>query len=150
MTSEMTQEMKSKLKYLITIHEGRRNFPYLDTTNKLTIGIGRNISDRGIFDSEIDLLFNNDVEYFYSFLTDNFDWFSELNEVRQVALVDMCFMGTRPFLTFKKMIDALEKGDYNLAAQEIVNSKYEQQVGQRAMDIANLIKTGSFDGIEAA
>jgi len=146
----MTPDMKSKLRHLLISHESYEHFPYTDTTGHITIGIGRNLSDRGVLPTEIDMMFDHDVDYFFNFLTDHFAWFPKLNDARQIALVDMCFMGTRSFLTFDKMIAALEKGDYNLAAQEVVNSKYEDQVGQRAMDIATIIKTGSLDGIKAA
>ena len=46
---------------LLTRHEGRRPFPYLDTAGKLTIGVGRNLTDRGLSSAEIDLLLANDI-----------------------------------------------------------------------------------------
>lgn len=48
-------------KALIEHHEGRRAHPYTDTTGNLTIGVGRNLSDRGLSADEIDLLFANDL-----------------------------------------------------------------------------------------
>ena len=38
---------------LIEHHEGRRAFPYHDTVGKLTIGVVRNLTDRGLSDDEI-------------------------------------------------------------------------------------------------
>ena len=46
---------------LVQIHEGRRQFPYYDTCGKLTIAVGRNFTDRGLADDEIDYLFANDL-----------------------------------------------------------------------------------------
>ena len=37
------------------------NFPYLDTRGKTTIAIGRNLSDRGLADDEIEYLFATDL-----------------------------------------------------------------------------------------
>jgi lysozyme len=52
-------------------------------------------------------------------------------------------MGTKTFLEFTGMIAALEEGDFERAAQEIVDSKYETEVHQRAHDIAEIIRTGN-------
>lgn len=138
----MTPEMKAKLKTLLVKHEDYRLLPYLDTTGHVTIGIGRNLTDRGVCPTEVDMMFDHDVDYFFNFLNNKFHWFPHLSEARQIALVDMCFMGTKTFCEFVNMINALEKGDYYGAAKEILNSKYEEQVKSRAWDIANIIKTG--------
>lgn len=138
----MTPDMKGKLRHLLIQHEGYKTHPYVDTTGHDTIGIGRNLTDRGVLPTEIDMMFNNDVDYFYNFLTDKFEWFPKLNEPRQIALIDMSFMGTKTFLEFKEMIAAFEAQNYPLAAQELLNSEYAKQVGQRAQDIAKIIETG--------
>lgn len=138
----MNNDMKVKLKALLIKHEGYSKYGYIDTAGKITLGIGFNVTDRGMDDCWIDTRYNKDVEFFLNFLTDKFPWFSELNESRQCALVDMCFMGTEKFLTFKKMIAALEEGDFVRAAHEVIDSKYETEVHQRAHDIAKIILTG--------
>lgn len=138
----MDKEMRSQLKALLINHEGYREKPYVDTAGKLSIGVGRNLTDVGLFEPEITLMLNNDIDYFYNWLNEAFPWFSELNQARQIALVDMCFMGTKKFLTFKRMIDALSQGNFLTAANEIIHSKYHKQVGKRAEDIARIIKTG--------
>lgn len=138
----MTPDMKTKLRAFLISHEGYKDKPYVDTTGNITIGIGRNLSGRGVLPTEIDMMFDHDVDYFFNFLSDHFAWFNKLNPARQIALVDMAFMGTKSFLTFEKMINALANQDYYQAAKEILNSEYEKQVGSRAWDIANVIKTG--------
>lgn len=138
----MTLTMRDKLHTLLIKHEGCRNYPYIDTVGKTTIGIGRNLSDRGILPDEITLMFNNDVDYFYEKLNKTFPWFAKLNEDRQIALIDMCFMGFQKFLTFSKMIECLAKGDMKGAATQIINSKYDKEVGKRADDIAEIVSTG--------
>ena len=45
----------------IKICEGTQLEPYLDTVGKLTIGIGRNLSDCGIRLDEAELMFQNDL-----------------------------------------------------------------------------------------
>jgi lysozyme len=138
----MNADMKSKLRKLLIKHEGYRTRIYTDTQGKITVGIGRNVSDRDFLPTEIDMMFDHDVDYFFNFLTSKYSWFPTLTEARQIALVDMCFMGTRAFMTFQKMIESLENEDYVRAAQELLDSKYEMQVGNRANDIAHIINTG--------
>lgn len=139
----MNNDMKVKLRALLIKHENYKLLPYKDTLGNITIGIGRNLTGRGVLPVEIDMMFDNDVDHFFSFLAISFPWFNKLNDARQCALVDMCFMGTKTFLEFKEMIAALEKEDYEGAAQEIVNSHYESEVHQRAHDIAEIIRTGT-------
>lgn len=139
----MSPEGKQKLKSLLIGHEKYVQFPYSDTTGHLTIGIGRNLSDRGISTSEAFYLLDDDILYFNSKLLHYLDCFSKLSENRQIALIDMCFnLGVQGFLGFKEMISALERHDYSLAADEMLKSKWYEQVGQRAITLADIIRTG--------
>jgi lysozyme len=139
----MTPEGKQKLKALLVQHESFKQFPYYDITGHLTIGIGRNLSDRGISTIEAFYLLDDDIIYFSSKLNHYLSFFSILDENRQIALIDICFnLGVQGFLGFKETIAALEKGDYEEAAKEMLNSKWAQQVGERATCLANIIRTG--------
>jgi lysozyme len=138
----MTPEMKVQLRHLLIEHEGYEQKLYQDSIGRHTIGIGRNLDDRGVCPTEIDMMCDHDMQYFYDQLDSHFTWFSHLNEPRQIALIDMCFMGFKKFLSFKKMIDCLSKYDYANAAIELLDSKYAAQVGRRAIDLAAIIKLG--------
>jgi len=140
----MTPEGKLKLKQLLISHETYKQFPYIDTTGHLTIGIGRNLNDRGISTSEAFYLLDDDIVYFTGKLNHFLKFFSQLDENRQIALVDLCFnVGVQGFLNFKQMILALEAGDYHRAADEMLNSKWADQVGERATTLANIVRTGN-------
>lgn len=139
----MTPESRQKLKQLLVIHESYRQFPYSDTTDRLTIGIGRNLTDRGISIPESYYLMDEDINYFQIRLDLYLNFFKDLDENRQIALIDMCFnLGVQGFLNFKNMILALEAKDYERAAQEMLNSKWAEQVGERAIKLADIVKTG--------
>jgi lysozyme len=141
----MTPEGRQKLKALLISHEQYRQFPYTDTTGHLTVGIGRNLSARGISTTEAIQLLDDDILYFSSKLAHFLDCFTELNEARQIALIDMCFnLGVQGFLNFKEMINALNAHDYDRAADEMVKSKWHDQVGERATCLENIIRTGEF------
>lgn len=140
----MTPEMKSKLRRSLMEHEGYKNFPYLDSVGKTTIGIGYNLTDRGLSDEWINDQYQKDVDYFYSQLI-NFPWFQQLTPNRQIVLLDMCFMGLKKFLTFNKMIKAIEQGDFEKASYEMLNSKWAHQVKGRADKLAEAMLTGCYE-----
>ena len=134
------------LDYLISMikqHEGLRLKPYKCTANKLTIGYGRNLEDRGITQKEADVLLINDIYLCYQEL-ECFSWFPDLDNVRQMAIVDLCFnMGLPTLLTFRKALAAMAEGLYAKAAEEFLDSKWAGQVGEgRSGKIAGMIRTG--------
>ena len=139
----MTPEARLKLKQLLVQHESYKQFLYVDSTGHSTIGIGRNLTDRGISTTEAFYLLDDDILYFSSKLNHFLPFFSVLDENRQIALIDMCFnLGVQGFLNFKNMIAALESHDYERAAKEMLDSKWHEQVGDRATTLANIIRTG--------
>jgi len=140
----MTPEIRQKLKSLLTTHESYRQFPYADSTGHLTIGIGRNLSDRGISTTEALALLDDDIFYFTSKLANVLPYFSELSDNRQIVLVDMCFnLGVNGLLEFHKMLDAIEARDWEKAAFEILNSKAAHQDVNRYEQLAYIMKTGN-------
>jgi lysozyme len=139
----MIETLRAKIHRILLAHEGSRSYPYTDTVGKITIGIGRNLTDRGISQSEIDFLLENDIDYFLSYLVKTYTWFSKLPEGKQAALVDMCFnLGTKGFSEFKLMLNSLSASDFKSAAQQMLDSKWASQVGQRANDLASMIRSG--------
>jgi len=128
---------------LIIKHEGFRKIPYLCSAGRLTIGYGRNISDKGITKEEADFLLKEDIMKCVIDL-DAFifpglfkDWDNRL----QHAMIDMRFqLGIRGFRNFKKMISALRKNDRKLAATEAVDSIWFKQVPNRAKTIVKMIR----------
>ena len=122
--------------------EGFRSKPYKDTVGKLTIGYGRNLDDVGISKREALELLRYDVFVANRELL-SFPWYDGLTSCRKRALLNMMYnLGFTRFNKFKKMIKAFKVGDYPLAADEALDSKWATQVGARAERIANLIRGG--------
>lgn len=138
----MDAKMRADLRMLLIKHEGYERFPYMDSLGKLSVGVGYNLTDRGLPDSFINTQLNQDIEYFYNELGNTFPWFYRLNDVRQMVLIDMCFMGFKKFCEFKCLIDALSKEDFKRAGEEILRSLWAKQVGDRAMELANMMVKG--------
>jgi lysozyme len=140
----MTSDMVAKLRRSLVHHEDLKHFPYVDTKGKITIGIGYNLTDRGMPDDWINKQYNADVEYFYNQLHENFPWFVNLNSDRQIVLVDMCFMGWKRFLEFGNMITALSESNWEKAADEMLNSLWAEEVKGRSTELATGMKTGVY------
>ena len=127
------------LRALLRQHEGERMFPYVDTVGKTTIGVGRNLTDVGLYPDEISYLFTNDLNRCIDDLM-GFEWFRVLDANRQRALVDLRFqLGPTRFREFHATIAALATRDYTLASANLLRSLYAQQVPQRAKTIAAMI-----------
>ena len=135
--------VEEKLIKLLITHEGLRLKPYRDTRGKLTIGVGRNLDDVGITEDEALYLLKNDIKRVLDFLKERLPYWNGLTETRKMALVDMCFnLGPGGFLSFKKMLRALERGDYEQAAKEMLDSRWARQVGRRAEELAEMMREG--------
>tara|TARA_R110000796_G_scaffold80193_1_gene177532 strand:+ start:63 stop:476 length:414 start_codon:yes stop_codon:yes gene_type:complete len=134
------------IKDLLVLHEGMRNKPYEDTNGHLTIGVGRNLDSMGLTDDEVYYLLKNDISRCEKELTESFDWFAGLIDIRKEAMINICFnIGITSLRRFKKALSAMEAKDYPLAAKEFLDSLWASQVGQRAITVTNMIRTGEYD-----
>lgn len=141
-----TGDQYTQIKRMIERNEGRKAHPYHDQVGKLTIGVGRNLTDNGLDDQEIDFLLNNDIEDARRFLT-SYPWFIKLAWPRQMALIDMVFnLGPAAFGRFKTMLRYLAEGNYDAAADEIGNSLWARQVPARAYRDEQQLRTGEIVG----
>lgn len=135
------------MKHLIAMlqrHEGLRLKPYKCTAGKVSIGYGRNLDDMGISEVEAMVLLRHDIERCYDELN-VFSWFADLDQVRQEALIDMLFnLGLPTFLEFKKTLKFVAEGKYSQAAEEMLRSKWADQVGDRAKELAYMVDTGCY------
>ena len=134
----------NNLQFLIAKHEGLRLKPYRDTVGKLSIGYGRNLDDNGISKHEADLMLERDIESAKADLF-QFDWFADLDGARRAALVDMVYnLGINRFKGFKNTIMFLEKGLYQAASEEMLDSKWAKQVGNRAIELSEMMRSGEW------
>jgi lysozyme len=107
--------------------------------------VGRNLDDVGISPDEALYLLKNDIDRCVVDVGRNIPEWKKHNDCRQNVLVEMCFnMGINRMLRFKKMLAALQKNDYATAADEMLNSKWATQVGNRAQTMAQMMRTGKF------
>jgi lysozyme len=129
------------LKNQLILHEGLKLEPYECTAGKLTIGVGRNIEDIGITEDEARYLLDNDILRVCDELDRNLPWWRDLSDARQRVLVDMVFnLGISRFMQFQNTIAAIESGDYETAASEMLDSRWSNQVGNRAKTLSRMMR----------
>ena len=125
----------------LLIDEGLRLKPYRCTAGKLTIGVGRNLDDRGITEPEAMGLLDNDIRRVWSEVMSNLPWAIRAPEVVQDVLVNMGFnLGLGGLLGFKRTLAHLEAGEYGKAADAMLDSRWAGQVGERAQRLARQIR----------
>ena len=126
-------------------HEGLRRLAYEDSVGVLTIGVGRNIEEVGLSDDEIYYLLKNDIRRCETELDNVFRWYKDLDQVRQEAMINLCFnLGITKLRKFKLALRSMEVKDYEDAADEFLDSLWATQVGQRAVEVTYMIRFGEY------
>ena len=147
-------------------HEGLKLQVYQDTLGIDTIGIGRNLEDRGITQEELDdldiptidhiyeygiteadavYLAHNDVQIVEEELVRAHPCVDRLDSVRQLILMDMAFnMGVPRLCKFIKMWNAIHEEKFDVAAKEMLDSRWANQVKSRSTKLANAMHNGEF------
>jgi lysozyme len=126
-------------------HEGFRSKPYKCSAGKLTIGYGRNLDDVGINQSEALELLRQDVARARKDVLKHISGADLLDDVRLNVLINMCFnLGIYKLLLFRKTLRAVQDFDFDKAAEEMLNSVWANQVGVRATELAEQMRTGEY------
>jgi len=141
----------------LTLNEGFRNEPYKDSRGFWTVGIGHLITTEKelpekwknvkLTDDEVKDLFKKDYDKHLE-EAKKLPMYNKLNEDGRLALLDLTFnMGTTKFNEDKwpKFFSALENEDVDMAASELENSKWFDQVKDRAPRVIDLIKNTAFN-----
>ena len=168
--AEYTEVEEQNMKYdadefveMIVKHEGIVLEPYRDILGISTIGIGRNLEDGGITDAELEYigkthedilkvgltreeayyLCRNDISNVEKELLERKPIVNQLDQVRQMCLVDMGFnMGVPRLMKFVKMWGAIEVGDFYEASNQMLDSRWAKQVGKRSEHLAQMMRAG--------
>ncbi len=149
----------------LVLHEGLELLPYKDTLNIDTIGIGRNLEHRGLSEEELahigkdisDIcewgitkeqayyLAENDVKIVEKEVCEKHPCVLELDEVRQRVIIDMAFnMGVPRLSKFVKMWKAIHEENFEEVKIQMLDSRWANQVGNRAVRLSNAMETGEW------
>ena len=134
---------KAKLIEELKRDEGVELRPYKCSAGFLTLGVGRNIEERGITMDESDYLLANDITICEEEATRVFKWYDTLSDVRQRVILNMIFnLGLTKLLNFKKFLAAMEAEDWEEAGKQMLDSRWAKQVGNRADRLEQMIVNG--------
>ena len=130
----------------LPMDEGMVPHAYQDSEGWWTIGVGHLIDERKggkLRSDEIALILRNDIAEADKAARAVFPAFDSLSEPRKAVLVNLAFnMGQTRLSGFVKMLGAMADGKFDLAADEMLNSRWATQVGARAQRLSAAMRQG--------
>jgi len=134
-------------------HEGEvktngRHLIYKCSKGHWTVGIGRNVDVNGglgLSDDEVRYLLENDIARVIKELSSEYRWFTDLDDVRKDAMIDISFnLGQTKLRLFVLALDAMATADYQTASKEFLDSDWSRTVKGRSIELASMIETGQY------
>ncbi len=143
------------LREQLKIDEGVKYEVYEDHLGYKTFGIGHLITAKDpeytfkighkISETRVNEAFDNDVSLYIREAKKVFSNLEKLPEEAQQVIVNMCFnMGAPRLGKFKKFISAINNENYETAAIEMLDSRWANQVGDRAVRLSKRISAIPF------
>lgn len=145
------------LKQQLVKHEGLRLKPYHCSAGKLTIGVGHNIDAHPlpyVLSHHLDTfgcitedmafeLLEDDVAQSVTDCNRLYRDFDKFSERRQWALIDFVFnVGLTTARSFYSTNRAINRGDWQAAAEGLKKSLWYRQVGSRGETITEMVRNG--------
>jgi lysozyme len=138
--------MKDKLTRQLRRDEGEVLHAYQDHLGYWTLGVGRLIDIRkggGITSEEAAYLLSNDIDRKQAELVKQLTWTTTLDEARFGVLMNMAFqMGVKGLMGFKNTLAMIKDGEYEAAADGMLNSLWAKQTPERAKRLSEQMRTG--------
>lgn len=144
----------------IRTSEGYSETPYRCPAGRLTIGYGTNIESLDAAEraylgvtsaAQIQRVTREQAEWLLLHRLRGciqeaharWPWLSRLSERRRAALYDMAYnLGIPRLAGFRRMLAALEAGDWSRSAAEAMDSAWYRQVGRRGPAVVAMIREG--------
>lgn len=126
-------------------HEAFRAKAYQDSNGVWTIGYGHNVQVMTISPRQAEIWLAQDVIAAEE-AAKKFPEYAYLDtDARQNAFIEMVFnMGPGKVAEFKNMLNAIKQRRWDYAADCALDSLWARQVGQRAITLATMLRTGQF------
>lgn len=131
--------------------EGEILSVYLDSRGIRTAGVGHNLEAHGIdwpvgtpiTQEQSDQWLDEDITIATSNIITHLPWVMAMDEARQGVFINMMFnMGVAGLLGFHRTLAMAEAGNYDGAADAMLESKWATEVGARATRLSIQLKTG--------
>ena len=134
----------------LMLDEGYKQEIYADPLGHLTFGVGhlvtKNDEEHGkevgtpVTKERIEECLQQDIKIVFNELDLNEPWWRSLDSNRQRVIANMCFnLGYPRLKKFKKFIYAMQISQWEKAAEEMMDSKWATQVGERAVRLKDRV-----------
>ena len=123
-------------------HEGYRARVYDDSLGIPTIGYGFAIKDLVLEEDLCDEILLRKLRKLGRSVMGKFPFFDSLPSDCKDVLMEMCYqLGVTGVSKFKKALKAMEDGDWEKAADEMLDSKWAKQTPNRAKEMSDIIRS---------
>jgi len=150
----LLSQLKSQESYRRFVYDdatGQEIVPGYTVQGNPTIGYGRNMITQGISEEEALVLLQRDIARAWREVREQLPWAeSQLSVIRFAVLVNMVFnLGIQGLLGFQEMLTALQQGDYNGAADAMIQSLWYKQTGTRAHTLVEQMRSNQWPTVAA-
>ena len=123
-------------------HEGFVEHVYDDSLGIPTIGYGFAIKDLVLQEDLCDEILLRKLRILGRSVMGKFPFFDSLPSECKSVLMEMCYqLGVTGVSKFKKALKAMEDGDWEKAADEMLDSKWAKQTPGRAKEMSDIIRS---------
>lgn len=120
--------------------EGFRDIAYQCSAGRTTVGYGHNIQDNPMPEHVAAKLLDHDIGMSIQ-ECEHYEWFYRLSDVRKRVIINMMFnIGRSRLNGFVKMINAIMYENWEEAANQMIDSKWYDQVGDRAWRLSEMMR----------
>lgn len=138
-----------KLKAGLARREAKRHNLYKDTLGNWTIGVGHNLTAKGLSDEAIDFILDEDISDAYALLDTHLAWWRKEDDVRARVMIELAFNMGGKLLGFKNTLREWRAGNHDKAADMLGDSLWAHQVDDgiggrigRADVLVGMLRTG--------
>jgi len=122
-------------------HEGWKNKPYVDTVGKVTIGVGFNLTDVGLYDDEINFILDNRIRLATKD-AETLTCYGSADPVIKDILVELTFnLGIEKLRKFNVFLSFIDAGLFHAAADDLETTLWYKQVGNRGKEMCEVIRS---------
>ena len=122
-------------------HEGFVEHVYDDSLGIPTIGYGFAIKDLVLDEDIAEEILIRKLERLRRNANSRFKWLEDMPVVIQEAILNMCYqLGVTGVSKFRRAISALQEGDWDEAANEMLDSLWARQTPNRATELSDIVR----------
>lgn len=134
------KDLLEKIKH----HEGFVEHVYDDSLGIPTIGYGFAIKDLVLDEDIAEEILIRKLEKLKRNANYRFQWLEDMPQEVQEVVLNMCYqLGITGVSKFRKAISALQEGEWQEAADEMLDSLWARQTPNRAEELSNIVRNQS-------